>query len=396
MGCFNQTAFLSNLPITSGQDTVLIFLLPKATGHAVYSTDNFTPLLLPVYGEYDEYGKIENVVRDFNVECIERYFGMPIDDLIEYVDDRMVGRHRPEEEDQALASATPFDETAAENLREVVFTLEYKFYWDALRTHYKFMWLTEGDVTQYLLEDVFGLVRDNKPSGDSRYKHLYAIPGTEEYVLHSDGRWAHFVDRNGKQGAHYTYNPRDMAKALTAVTGQDYNAMLDSRRDLTLYDFMYDLTLLASRDAPKEPRMKLGPVTAESLQAIFGEEKVDEKFLKMMQKSMRRISSNLAGEYKKERLLVDTGSSNSGIEDILGIYTELGALLDPRLKDALLAFLNTNVALGHNSITYQLASYGSQTYNLPFHLAMAEEAAAYLKTRIAEDEAEREDDEDDV
>ena len=47
MGCFNQTSFLSNLPLKWGTPTVLFFLFEKNRGHAVYPTDNYRPILLP-------------------------------------------------------------------------------------------------------------------------------------------------------------------------------------------------------------------------------------------------------------------------------------------------------------------------------------------------------------
>ena len=63
MGCWNATCNISNLPILAGEKIVLIPLIKtkkETTFNNCYPSDNFTPLGFPIYGEYDEYGGIEN------------------------------------------------------------------------------------------------------------------------------------------------------------------------------------------------------------------------------------------------------------------------------------------------------------------------------------------------
>ena len=67
MGCFNKIGFVSNLPITAGDKTVLIFTTvgkyrKSEIGGVTSSDDAYTPTLLPIFGEYDDYGKIECIV----------------------------------------------------------------------------------------------------------------------------------------------------------------------------------------------------------------------------------------------------------------------------------------------------------------------------------------------
>ena len=64
MGSFNKIGFVSNLPIVSGDKTVLIFTTvneyrAEAIGGVTYSDDAYVPTLLPIFGEYDDYGKID-------------------------------------------------------------------------------------------------------------------------------------------------------------------------------------------------------------------------------------------------------------------------------------------------------------------------------------------------
>lgn len=100
MGCFNIMGFHSHLPLTYGAESVLLLgvhprykneevrrdFIPFAPGY------EFTPIALPIFGKYDDYGRIHDIERDVNVESVEKFFDMTIEDVIEMVDDSMVGR----------------------------------------------------------------------------------------------------------------------------------------------------------------------------------------------------------------------------------------------------------------------------------------------------------------
>lgn len=65
MGCWNETCALSNLPITVGDRVrFLILLNTGAAGKSYYYNDNYIPLCLPISGEYDDYGAVENIEVD--------------------------------------------------------------------------------------------------------------------------------------------------------------------------------------------------------------------------------------------------------------------------------------------------------------------------------------------
>lgn len=57
MGCWNETCFLTGLPIFAGQPVKLIFIAHDGNG-------GWLPAALPVHGYYDDYGGIESAVRD--------------------------------------------------------------------------------------------------------------------------------------------------------------------------------------------------------------------------------------------------------------------------------------------------------------------------------------------
>jgi hypothetical protein len=69
MGSFNVICNLSGLHIERGDKVRAVVCLPSVRSHDTdvsmcYSTDMKFPCLLPVFGEYDDYGGIENVVDD--------------------------------------------------------------------------------------------------------------------------------------------------------------------------------------------------------------------------------------------------------------------------------------------------------------------------------------------
>ncbi|MBQ8806314.1 MAG: hypothetical protein IJZ68_07675 [Bacteroidaceae bacterium] len=85
MGCWNATCNISNLPIFWGDKVVLIPLLKVSSKrtqfNTCYPTDNFVPLGFPIFGEYDDYGRLENAhtsawneahLRQFNYYFEER------------------------------------------------------------------------------------------------------------------------------------------------------------------------------------------------------------------------------------------------------------------------------------------------------------------------------------
>lgn len=65
MGCWNETCSLSNLPILLGEKVKFVILLNMgAVGKSYYYNDSYIPLCLPISGEYNEYGSIENIKID--------------------------------------------------------------------------------------------------------------------------------------------------------------------------------------------------------------------------------------------------------------------------------------------------------------------------------------------
>lgn len=88
MGCFNKVGFYSNLPIKY-EDEVVYFICAtfgKLTDNT-YCNDMVEPICLPIIGTYDEYGSVDNIVKDSNVIAIEEKFGNDIKKIIDAIEE---------------------------------------------------------------------------------------------------------------------------------------------------------------------------------------------------------------------------------------------------------------------------------------------------------------------
>lgn len=73
MGCWNGTCMISNLPIESGEKVKLVILkhIDKLDGSGYCNSgDIMSPIFLPIEGVYDDYGTIEDIVKDWNTDLI--------------------------------------------------------------------------------------------------------------------------------------------------------------------------------------------------------------------------------------------------------------------------------------------------------------------------------------
>lgn len=95
MGSFNSTGFISKIPITYGDKVVcIIATVNKNIGRELFYPDSMlSPWTFPIYGEYDDYGSIENVRRDFHVELLEKIFGTDIEKVCKGIERMIYGNN---------------------------------------------------------------------------------------------------------------------------------------------------------------------------------------------------------------------------------------------------------------------------------------------------------------
>jgi len=90
MGCWNETCYISKLPILLGEEVVLILLREREyiydkRPYTSYAYEKYVPFGLPIFGKYNEYGNIEDVTNASDVleylRCIDvvNYEGNTLD-----------------------------------------------------------------------------------------------------------------------------------------------------------------------------------------------------------------------------------------------------------------------------------------------------------------------------
>ena len=87
MGCWNGTCGITQMPIRAGERVALIFLLEnKYADHGgsgfCYSNNQYSPITMPIFGEYNDYGAIEEISR--------RNKKVVFDHLMELIDNKQL------------------------------------------------------------------------------------------------------------------------------------------------------------------------------------------------------------------------------------------------------------------------------------------------------------------
>lgn len=93
MGSWSVYCGISNIAITSGNKCALLPLKKSENGRGYLP---HTPATLPIFGEYNDYGGIENIVQDDNTKLIEKHFGITIDEFAIFLLD---GKHTYDREE---------------------------------------------------------------------------------------------------------------------------------------------------------------------------------------------------------------------------------------------------------------------------------------------------------
>ena len=86
MGCYNLKGFMSNITIGYGDDVAMFLAMYTPAAEKFYVCDEACPIALPIYGKYNDYGGLEDIVRDDNVKWLEENVGK-IDDIISAFDE---------------------------------------------------------------------------------------------------------------------------------------------------------------------------------------------------------------------------------------------------------------------------------------------------------------------
>ena len=110
MGSWSVSCGISNIAITSGNQCVIL-PLKKNTGG---SERDWQPATLPIFGEYNDYGGMEEIQEDDNTKFIEEHFGVGIDEFVTFLVD---GKFTYEREEAEEVSEKMKNQAEAKNWR---------------------------------------------------------------------------------------------------------------------------------------------------------------------------------------------------------------------------------------------------------------------------------------
>jgi hypothetical protein len=208
MGHFSHTCKLSHLPITSGPAVLIPMVMStrlydnseesiRVLGKTYMCSNDgtrlkFIPCMFPIRGEYDTYGRLENIIEDDNTKIIEQYYGLPIQTVTDII---CCGR-KGDGYDDVLNEI--MDPSVKYEYGKPVYQERYKelLSISAMWVHGEFYdrITAEGSKDDYdkldLGKDIvlttLGFKKLDEPSKDERYTYQYEKDGL---VINSDGTW---------------------------------------------------------------------------------------------------------------------------------------------------------------------------------------------------------------
>jgi hypothetical protein len=188
MGSWSVYCGISNITISSGRRCVFLPLVKNKTSEY----DEYIPATLPIFGEYNDYGSLENIVEDFNTKIIEEAYGCSIDEFVDF----LVDVRRDYDSEYS-------DWEGKEHLKPLE-SFEYMWIdgevYDFLRNLHPIDYGRAGDfdIGNPNLLGELGFVHMGE-SGIERYNQKYVYTKDDVVVeLVSDGTWAHYQDNKGE------------------------------------------------------------------------------------------------------------------------------------------------------------------------------------------------------
>jgi hypothetical protein len=215
MGHWSVNCGISNIPITCGQECVVL-LIRKA--RIRLQGESWMSSVLPIYGYYDNYGGLESIEENENTKMIESYFNHSIHDFVYFFTRGCISIEEVEEEFPELMENIEIKNWSFMFIDRKVF--------DFLSTHNSYMEFDETKLNllgfsslegnRYKKQDkVFHLVYDRLyGSGlktfDRMYDHIDKLDLTDEEIkLAKSSKF--------QLWRHYTYDMEFMQSLLNSL-----------------------------------------------------------------------------------------------------------------------------------------------------------------------------------
>ena len=199
MGCFNSTCLISRLPITAGDALYVIPMRSNEYPSINYGAEtNYHLLCAPFQAEYDDYGFFENVKSQKAFDVLLKICdSKDIDEL----KDKYRADNRSRIKEQKNNSWT--------------FAFVLKDVYESMAKPQKGFatWGSETWSGEHSFLVNFGFIKDEKETGDQRYREAWHHPLLPGFELWSDG-WSSEKKLNGKK-LESLYHVSDLLKFIS-------------------------------------------------------------------------------------------------------------------------------------------------------------------------------------
>ena len=354
MGSFNVVGTMSNLSISPGDKVVFFALTPTHPEFTEYYTVKnstllvsnsgaslfFYPRFLPIVGYYNDYGSICNIEHDDNIQYIEEYFEISIDEFMAQITRNKYGS----EEVKCI------DDEKTQELYELTGMFElHSVYKDMVKFAKQ-----ENSALKRLSIDretlaLMGFKHASKPTGDPRFHLYYEHPDIADYAVFCDKNYSKFINiKTGK--FEHLYSPQ---KIMNFFADVQFNS-IEKLKGRCVYSFDVERAIGAALEIQK-------------LEAEYG-----ENAWLYVKKKPENYCWQLR-EWEKLNYVVERAN-----ESMWG------------MEDAFVDLLNFNSAMHSTNNFYYPAMLGEQFGNHLASKALCESSLRFIEQKLAGEQEDKE------
>ena len=226
MGSFGISCGVSKLPIDEGKKAGILIISKQKYSvlDGIDSSCNlvsnsgsygaFYAIGLPIFGKYNDYGRISYYEEDENYHIMKKFIEKHSYSFDEFMDNLYQG-----------------DAPLLNGIQVAGMFIHGEVYDEVIKRNKGC--LKSLDMTSHVM-DILGFHKTDEPTGDKRYKYMYRFKDTD-IEIHHDGKWGHFI-KDGKQ--HSMYNPLDLKKGAKKLFGVDIDVSMFEK--ISKYDIKFD------------------------------------------------------------------------------------------------------------------------------------------------------------
>lgn len=347
MGCYNVTCGITRTTIGAGDKVALIPLIELKSSYDE-NRSTLRPFALPIFGEYDDYGGIADIVSDVNTNAIEQRFLCKIDHFGEFIVNPYIENNAkntfPENTTSMFIHRQVYDELAKNPITESG---------DPDNLY------TSTCYTPPLLLKMAGFIQGERDNNKERYQVPYHHPELKGIVIWGDGQFIRVTYKGKEVTTHSIFSFADL-QAFVESKDMVMPKSFDVLKSLRANDLYYDENAAAYEEYTRAGATitKLKTATEDvDIQSLLTELKSLTRMFNFERKSGIRYIFKFGGRYDED-----------DSEQFDKLYAHLYS--SPEFKSLLVDYKTFEQQCFHNNIILQPVGRGLQHGNLYADLRM--------------------------